>query len=316
MVVALLLPALVAANASMGLALEMFDYTPWLVYVGVTVVFEAWMIGGWLRLHWLACIGVSIGANFFTALCCPALATPMLHEAYVGGKLNPSPFLTVVVWLVVLGLFSAVIESAFWAWAKLGSNKTRAENPLARSILAHMIGVPLALMILLIPAHPYRALSLTMGERRPILWAALARTIHISGETGDAVTVPNVRSVPELLQLAAKTPDAQGRARSLPAEAWAAAYVMDYGRFDLGETRRHPVEWNVAVAGKTFKLSQSEEPAVGPWLVRYRFEDGQAAGLCLNLGLPGFDWQPVKFTDDPARLGYSAPAAGPQLQGR
>jgi hypothetical protein len=309
LVVALLLPALAAANASMGLALEMFDYTPWLIYVAVTVVFEAWMIGGWLRLHWLACIGVSIFANSFTALCCPMVATPMLHEAYIGGKLNPSPFLTVVVWLVVLGLFSAVFESAFWYWARLASKKARSEHPLRRSILAHMVGVPLALIILLAPAHPYRALSITMGERRPILWEALLGTLRIS-ENGDGVTVPSVKSVPALLRLAETTSNPKARDVTWPAETWTAAYVMDYGRFDLGETKRHPVEWNVAAAGKTFKLSDSMKEVVGPWLVRYRFEDGRVGGLCLNLGGSEFDWQRLKYSDDPVALGYSAPKPG------
>jgi len=44
-----------SANGAMGLALEMFDYRTWTVYVVVTIVLEAWIIGVKAGFGWCLC---------------------------------------------------------------------------------------------------------------------------------------------------------------------------------------------------------------------------------------------------------------------
>jgi hypothetical protein len=71
---------------------------------------------------------------------------------------------------------------------------------------------------------------------------------------------------------------------------WAAAYVPDYGRFDTGEMRRNPIEWNTAVAGK--KL---DDLAGTVWLTRSIYH-GFTEGLV---------WSGrVERNTDPKVLGY------------
>ena len=55
-----------SANGAMGLALSTFEWPLWLVYVGVTVVLEALLIGAWLRVAPLRALGLSVWANTLT----------------------------------------------------------------------------------------------------------------------------------------------------------------------------------------------------------------------------------------------------------
>ena len=56
------------ANGAMGLALELWDPTNWVFYVGATVALEAWLIGRWLKFGWAKSVGVSVLANAFTGI--------------------------------------------------------------------------------------------------------------------------------------------------------------------------------------------------------------------------------------------------------
>ena len=49
------LTCMASANGAMGLALEMFDYRTWTVYVVVTIVLEAWIIGVKAGFGWCLC---------------------------------------------------------------------------------------------------------------------------------------------------------------------------------------------------------------------------------------------------------------------
>ena len=80
---------------------------------------------------------------------------------------------------------------------------------------------------------------------------------------------------------------------------WAAAYWPNYHRFDLGEMRRAPVEWNAA-AGRE-KLF--EGPPRTLWLTRSR-ADGRYEGMVIDL--PG---AMVGRTSDPAKLGFGGTAS-------
>src|SRR5207248_316821 len=70
---------------------------------------------------------------------------------------------------------------------------------------------------------------------------------------------------------------------------WAAAYRADYHRFDLGEMRRVPIEWNAAAA--------SRKPFEGTiWLTRSCW-NGWCTGLVFSYG-------GVRRTSDPQALGF------------
>src|SRR5439155_25294454 len=75
---------------------------------------------------------------------------------------------------------------------------------------------------------------------------------------------------------------------------WAAAYRANYRRFDLGEMRRRPIEWNAAAARR--KLSEGLSQPL--WLTRSRW-DGWCEGLVLDPSLA------VRRTADPQKLGFA-----------
>src|SRR5438132_673125 len=129
----ILLATWARANSSMGLALEMFDFKAWAVYVVATLAFEAWYIGRrGLKLSWGRSISVSIISNLLSSLLCVCgCFAPVLHHTYVGSDVNPNPFLNLLMLLSVLGAVSAFIEAVVWSRfiPKLaneeGENRTR-----------------------------------------------------------------------------------------------------------------------------------------------------------------------------------------------
>src|SRR5438874_502307 len=64
----MLLPIPAFANGAMGLALSIFTWPMWLVYVVATVLFEAWAMGRGLRLPFSQALRLSFWANLLTAV--------------------------------------------------------------------------------------------------------------------------------------------------------------------------------------------------------------------------------------------------------
>jgi hypothetical protein len=151
------------ANGAMGLGLEMFQFDYWLVYVVVTVLFEAWWIGRRIGLSWPGSLAISVFANAITALVCPFLLTPALHGTFVGTTLDPNPFGNALALFLGFGLISALLETVIW---KPTSKVSNSGGLLWRSLTAHLIGVFMSLAILLIPAQPYRGLEYTSARWR------------------------------------------------------------------------------------------------------------------------------------------------------
>lgn len=154
--------AVASANAAMGYALEVFEFKVWTIYVAATIVLEAWVIGRGLGHGWLKSIGLSLLVNSITAFCCAGgMFAPFLHP---DSRHEMNPLQYSVELLVVFGLFSAFIEAIPWSMSVEEEDTTR-WLVLKKSFVAHAIGIPLALMILLIPAHPYPGLD--FGPRAP-----------------------------------------------------------------------------------------------------------------------------------------------------
>lgn len=146
------LSASALANAAMGLALEIFDFRIWSVYVIATVVLEAWIIGRSLSFDWFRSCLFSLGINCVTAFCCAGgLFAPFLHRDVI----DLNPFLWTFELLAVFGLLSALVEALLWKVFY----RERGSLVLRRSLLAHALGIPIALVILLLPARPYPGLE-------------------------------------------------------------------------------------------------------------------------------------------------------------
>lgn len=227
--------------------MEMFHFGYWLAYVVAMIVFEAWWIGRKSGVSWGASLGISLLGNLITAMLCSQMAAPFLHQPVWGSKLNPNPLLNAVALFLIYGLISAVIEAGIWQMM------TKKDRLLRRSVAAHILSIPIALAILLIPEHPYAGLdAFTRHPRRLILenWAKR----QLQDQIMEQEKVPTFSTVEEAI-------------RALPpenAEAWTAAYHPNFGRFAFGENRSVHYLWNVALNGK--KIGGEEENWV--WLIR------------------------------------------------
>jgi hypothetical protein len=180
------------ANASMGYALEVFDLAYWYLYVAVTTVLEAWLIGRYFELSWLKSLLASAIANAVTGFCCAgsgALA-PFLHENFVGTETDPQPFLNALALLTVFALPSALLESIAWHFWIKGKEKSLVGG----TIVAHLIGIPVALTILLVPNEPYKH-----------VWTESPNAARLSllGAVEDFLAehkrIPAAKSIPELV---------------------------------------------------------------------------------------------------------------------
>jgi len=263
----LLLSTIASANAAMGLALELFDFKIWAVYVVATVFLEAWIIGPRLGFSLTRSLGLSFVANLLTAFCCggSGLFAPFLHSSFVGTNENPNPFGNVVAILCVFGLISAIFESMVWCYAlqkraretQTDHEKTVKYDPtwkvLQVSLLAHAAGVPLALVILLAPSHPY---GVTENRAWLMRRSALTMWIHKAIETRIAKDgrIPPIHSIQELL-------DGVPRVLEREPDPTIEFYEPTYGRFATGDDRSHP--WKFEFNPRTVT-----EDSKDPWVVR------------------------------------------------
>jgi hypothetical protein len=233
----------------MGLGLEMFDIRYWLVYVAATIIFEAWFIGRRSGIHWGKALAVSALANAITGLCCTNLASVGLHTSFVGSRLNPNPFWNAVVLFLGFGIISSVLETFIWVLF------FREKTFFLRSFAAHVLGVPISLAILLIPADPYRGLEFTtLYQRRMVLerWAER----ELQSAIYESERIPTFRSVEEAI-------NSTTEAGAEP-DLWAAAYFPRLARFATAEERRLPYEWNRSISGR--RIDSAKENWV--WLIR------------------------------------------------
>lgn len=246
-----------SANGAMGLGLEMWDLSYWYAYVVATVVFEAWYIGRWLKYGWIKSLFLSALANFITGMCCGAggICAPFLHEFPIGHGNPPQPFLHGLGLLAFYAIPSSFFEYLFvWNMANqkaIFGALTEAsfrDKLFIRSLKAHLLGIPLALAILLIPAHPYRGFS-----SRAYNWKVLESvSSNIAAELSRNPTrFPNIG-------------DRQIQARLLGSPDYRLAFL----RPELTRFRAvypdSPLEWNTKLSGR--KMSDYFDQAV--WIVR------------------------------------------------
>jgi hypothetical protein len=197
---------------------------------------------------WWLSILLSLVANLISSTCCAGgFFAPALHANFVGSAINPNPFGNVFVLLVIFGFISAVFEAAIWSLCKVRPY-TAAKSPeelaklqgfsrqsaLAKSLIAHAAGVPLALLILLIPPDPYAVTEArAYYARRMALRLWIAHAIQL--RTGDRDVVQPIHSVPELLKGVPPPPDLLNES-----DPTLVMYQPVFGRLSFGENRSHP----------------------------------------------------------------------------
>lgn len=280
-------PSAALANAAMGLGIEIFDLNYWGAYVIATVVLEAWMIGRWLKKSWAASMGISCIANFVTAFTCWSICPVFFHWTLVGSSVDPNPFVNSILLLLICGAISALCEMFVW---HISTGRKNIEGRLiGRTFLAHLAGIPLALMILLIPEHPYRGTErlTAMYRRWRLPYALKTRLLSLIDNP-----IPRAKSLPELwTQL-----PSSGR----PDED-ILIYYPSFKRFATCDSRDIPIgEWNTSLGGKPPTYLYEHAPI---WLVRRQRRDGSVDGWY-------FDHEGhVTATSDPSLLGWSTSGA-------
>lgn len=230
------------ANGAMGLGLEMWDLRYWFAYVVAIIALEAWLIGRWLKISWFKCILISVLANSITGSLCSVwnpLAS-LLHWNIVGSQTNPSPFPNAIALLTLFAIPSGWVESVIWRWAA----KTNDVWPFVKHVLmVHLITVPVGLVILLIPEHPYRGLEATTdySRRRDVMRVeqALQDYVMVNESLPKSNAVKGIAS--ELAEFAMNRDEH---------ELALTFYVPELTRFNTGERWEHPFEVNPDLVGK------------------------------------------------------------------
>jgi hypothetical protein len=285
-------PAL--ANGAMSLALATFAWGPWLLYVAATVVFEAALMGRWLGIRFARALWTSLLANGLTCilgtvLCCSGIFGYMLLGVF-GSRLDPNPLGQTLLAFTLFALVSAYLEAFLWIDDALEGPSRGHKEVLKRSLVVHLLGVPVGLCILLAPERPYAGLESQVAGLRRRDDRELLRALQEYVVEHEAL--PQDRTFGGVLQRLRPrlSPDAHAHRR----DGWTLAYEPVYHRFDRREMRRNPIEWNAALAGKRLGTG----PLRTLWLCRSRnnsFEWGWVVTL------PAGN---IKRTINPVEIGY------------
>lgn len=275
--------AAASANAVMGYALEQYDRQAWVVYVIGTIVFEAWAVGRWAGSDWPAAVGISVLANLVTAGCCANLCGVGLHNTFVGSPLNPNPLMNMLLMFTVFALISGFIEGGVWTLFYRGKDRRVA----GRSIVAHLVWVPIGMIIMLVPSRPYPFIeSNAMMYRR---WFLQDVRPLLDREISEKNRIPDHTDTVRLFR---ETVPPSGIAQQ---DAWAAAYRPTFGRFSTGTSKDELLfEWNPAATGLKVDSDKMPDPI---WLLRTKRKGDQP--------IFGLIWSgSTTFTNDPTALGY------------
>lgn len=244
-----LIPVVALANAAMGLGLERWAPVTWLAYVVGMVLWEAWFLRRLVAGSWKSALITSLAANFITGIMCGlgGLLAPFLH----GSSVNPNPLLDTVLLLCVFALPSGLFECVAWSVAK--PRVSSAGAIFGRVLGAHALGVPIGFAILFAFPEPYGGLQqFTRYARRDRLMR-FVRVIESRSED-----LGRIKSPADLEAALVRTGE--------PGD-WAAAYVPEFKRFDIGEARRHPIEWNFALP--SLRAKPDLDRSNWRWLVRF-----------------------------------------------
>lgn len=289
------LAASASANGAMGLGLEMFDLRYWFAYAVAMVVLEAWLIGRWANVAWPASLGISILANLITGVMCGGIGcfAPLLHGAFVGSVTDPNPFLNAVVLLAAFAVPSGWVESLVWRACLRKSKDTKL---LARSVIVHLVTIPVGLSILLISDRPYRGLeSTTAWHRRLVLSGEVRRAAEwYIGERQQIPLETDARALGQTLE-GYRDPD-EGKSNLV-----SALFQPGFSRFSFGEDWTRPFEINKTIAGRKIVEPKDEAEDHWIWWVRPPYDGtGYQWGLIVEL-----NWGQVKATRDRKELGYN-----------
>lgn len=273
-------PAPASANGSMGLAFGIFPFGPWLIFVIATVLFEAWAFGRALKIEPPRAVTISVAANFLTALFGLMLAEVFFHGlVIVGSRMNPNPLAQTVILFTVFAIASGIVEYGVWdLFVK------RKSGFILQSIGIHLLTVPLGLVILLVPSHPYRGMEGYVEYYRRWYREEIARGLN--DYLHQNKKLPPVHSYKELEQFLKPK---LGFLASDPS-SWAAELPVNLTRFSTGDApRKIEVEWNSSA-----KFDPRSDGAV--WLARSK-QNGHPHGIIL-------DGEFAEYVTDPAILGF------------
>lgn len=266
----MLLVSPACANGAMGMVYGTFAWNYWLVYVAITVLFEAVVFGRWANMELSKALSTSLGANALTGLLGTVFSGFFGYMFYnMGGRsyVEPNPLGHALFCLGVGATFSALIESIIWTKAAGGA-------ALRTSLLVHLASIPLALLILLLPARPYEGLEGQARSQRGHVRNDVARAIdeEILPDGAEPFIAPTMWK--ELLQRI--QPVLSRRYNYSPQILEVSGYQPHFFRFDTGESFRHPAQFNAALTGRDLRKLEKPE-----WLVRWT-TNGWSEGIVVN----------------------------------
>lgn len=234
------------ANGAMGLGLEQWDPTVWMVYVVAMTAVEAWLMGRWLGLGIPESIVVSILANLMTGVGCGLMGcmAPFLHYPLVGSTADPNPLLSALALLALFAIPSALFEGIFWdrMYRKGRKNQPGGQGVLGRLLLIHLALVPVGMAILLIPDRPYLGYEAFARGARQYELRLFADDLSVY--TYEKHHLPAATTVESLLKEVPHFTLHQDRKRSN-----VFLHVPVFGRFAAGNESTVPYRLNKAIAG-------------------------------------------------------------------
>jgi len=248
--------ALASANWSVGPAFQIFSGWGVLAYAVVIVISEAAIIGKSCSMSAFKSLAISLVANFTTAFISLVIAVPTIRMITIGDDLNPNPLFTALVLLISFAMPSALVESLFWICFCKSLPKSRFT---LCSIGAHVICIPLGLVVLLVPPHPYHGLEYITLQYRRVHALSMLRAEEVKAAERNSLLPAS--SAEDFMVKASREAQMRGHV-----DYWAAAYMPDFDRLDMGEQKRKPLQWNQSAQAQLNALHGDGKV----WLMRYR----------------------------------------------
>lgn len=266
----------------MGLGLEQWDPTIWLIYVTAMTAAEAWLMGKWLGLGAPESIIVSILANLMTGVGCGLMGfmAPFLHYPLVGSTADPNPLMSALALLALFAVPSMLFEGILWdrMYRNRRKNKSGKHGVLGRLLLIHLALVPIGLAILLIPDRPYRGYeSFARGARRMEL-RLFADDLSVYAYENHHL--PLATTVESLLKEVPHFTLHQDRKRSN-----VFLYAPAFRRFAIGNDKTNPYRLNTAIAGLKVDPDADYDEPQWEWYIEPPQRDSWGIRVELQSGL-------------------------------
>ncbi|MGC4045287.1 MAG: hypothetical protein QM758_15960 [Armatimonas sp.] len=131
-------------------------------------------------------------------------------------------------------------------------------------MLVHLVGIPLSLLILLLPSRPYTGLEVEVRHRRGLVRHAVVKALEKTVRNSKDKPVPLPKNWDELLELVGPAMPEPGKYS--PEVLKVSGFEPCFSRLDTSEAFRATAEFNPALVGKDLRSIPKPN-----WLVRWQW---------------------------------------------